>query len=100
MSRVFTIDFSFESSVSKAMVCLYEKGYNILVKVQVFNEELHQILPAGKLEFSLTECMRSPSALTHEKGQELVHCIAEKISHYLSPEGVRSDAEMLSYKPA
>lgn len=70
------------------MVCLYEKGYNMLFKVQVFNEELHQILPSGKLEFSLSDGLRWPQTLTHEKGQELVHCIAEEISHYLSPEGV------------
>ena len=47
MGRVFTINFNFEEKMSKGLVCMYEKGYNIRFKIHLFNEELYTILPLG-----------------------------------------------------
>jgi len=86
MSSVFTIHFNFEEKLSKALVRFYEKGYNIFFSIQVLNEELHSILPAGKLAFSFAEGMQVPANLTHRKGPQLVRCITDEIAHYLSRE--------------
>ncbi|HYO23230.1 MAG TPA: hypothetical protein VER36_12560 [Flavisolibacter sp.] len=86
MGRVFTIDFSFEERAGQALVCMYEKGYNILFKIHVFNEDLYSILPAGNLEFSFVDGLKTPHQLQHQKGQQLVSCIAEEISQYLDLE--------------
>ncbi len=86
MGRVFTINFNFEEKTSRALVCMYEKSYNILFKIHVFSEDLYTILPSGKLEFSFTEGLRFPRELTHVKAQQLVHCITKEISHYLNAE--------------
>ena len=86
MGRVFTINFNFEEKASRALVCMYEKGYNILFKIHVFNEDLHTILPSGNLEFSFTDGLRAPLEITHDKGRELVDCITGEVSHYLNLE--------------
>jgi hypothetical protein len=86
MGRVFTIDFNFEERASRALVCMYEKGYNILFKIHVFNEDLYTILPAGNLEFSFIDGLKTPEELRHQKGEQLVTCIAEEISQYLDLE--------------
>ena len=84
MGRVFTINFSFEENVSRALVCMYEKGYNILFKIHVFNEDLYAILPSGNLEFSFIDGLKAPNELKHYKGQQLVHCITDEVAHYLN----------------
>jgi hypothetical protein len=86
MGRVFTINFNFEEKASRALVCMYEKGYNIRFKIHLFNEELYTILPLGNLEFSFTDGLESPTELSHIKAQTLVHCITEEISNYLNVE--------------
>lgn len=65
---------------------MYEKGYNILFKIHVFNEDLHRILPSGNLEFSFIDGLQTPGELQHQKGKQLVHCIAEEISQFLDRE--------------
>ena len=84
MGRVFTINFNFEERLANAVVCMYEKGYNIFFKVHVVNEELHRILPEGKLEFSFADGLKKPLELKHSKSKELVSCITDRISHYLN----------------
>ena len=86
MARVFTINFDFEERAANALVCMYEKGYNILFKIHVFNEELYKILPDGKLEFSFTDGLRKPRELNNDKGRQLVRCITDKISQHLNRE--------------
>ena len=65
------------------MVYMYEKGYNILFKIHVFDTDLHNILPAGKLEFSFLDGLKIPDGLHHRKAQQLAGCIADEISQYL-----------------
>lgn len=86
MGRVFTVNFHFEEKVSRALVCMYEKGYDVLFKIHVLNEDLYSILPSGKLEFSFTDGLKTPRELSYNKSRQLVHCITEEISHYLTKE--------------
>lgn len=83
MGRVFTINFDFEQKATSALVYMQEKGYNILFKVHVFNEELYPLLPAGKMEFSFLEGLKTPGELTHQKTRQLISCLTEKIAQYL-----------------
>lgn len=86
MGRVFTIHFNFEQKAARALVGMYEKGYNILFRIHVFNEDLHRILPAVKLEFSFIEGLKTPVNLHHQQGHQLVSCIADEISQFLDHE--------------
>ena len=71
------------------MVCMHDKGYSLLFKIHVFNEELYKFLPHGDLEFSLDEGLKSPAEIKHQKTSQLISCITDEISKYLDMEESR-----------
>jgi hypothetical protein len=88
MGRVFTIEFSYEEQAERALVRMYEQGYDILFKVHVMNDKLHEVLPEGNLEFSYSEGLKTPNEIKDPKGKELVNRITEAISNFLKGESL------------
>ena len=63
MGSLFTINLNYEEEPKRALVCMYEDGYETMFKIHVFNQDLYTILPDGNMEYTLTAGLITPRKL-------------------------------------
>jgi hypothetical protein len=83
MARLFTLNFHFKEKTYTALVSFRTIGYDMSFQVRYMDNEIHQIIPGGRLMFNLSGTVIGPDNLNTEPAKELLTCTSEAISGYL-----------------
>jgi hypothetical protein len=83
MSRVFTINFRFKEQLVSALVNLRDKDYNLSFQVRYLDKEVAELVPGGRIEFSLSGFSGKGEIKSGRLGEELLFSTSEAITNYL-----------------
>jgi hypothetical protein len=83
MSRIFNISFPYGESIYNALVTVKGGDENSNVSLRVEKDQIHLILPHGKLTFPIREVVSYFARLHKQKENEMVMPITDSISLHL-----------------
>jgi hypothetical protein len=83
MSRVFNISFPYGKSIYTALVTVKGNSENYPVSLRVEKEQIHLLLPHGKLSFPIKEVVNYFAGLQSQHDKNMVMPVTDMISLHL-----------------
>jgi hypothetical protein len=82
MAGRFTLDLYFRGKPYSALVTIRDDGYDMACIVKYVDEELHRLVPSGRLMFQLSGELNGAAA-SEADVEELIACTSQAIAEHL-----------------
>lgn len=84
MAKVFTTEFKYKSVKYPAVITVRTQGEDHSVYAQIFDKDLHHIVPDGELHFRLTSGLQRAAVPVSSEQRDLIQSIKEVVMQYLN----------------